>query len=365
MKICFYTTGDIKSIATMKRALGMANPLSKLGWEVTIIAMDTQENRKRITLEAGSAQTNYFSQGNPLHEIKQKWYFLKKIQPDVVWVCSLGIRNFIIPNKYNILIEHSELGSAIPDNNGIKKHLIHFFEFISVYYTGIICASTYLVSYFGDKVKNRKLPIHYSPYAFNEEVIVLPTLLLDELNQSYGEKTCFVYMGTVTRNYGIFTMLEAARILKNRKINFQLFILGRGRHFEEAKKFVLNNGLKDFVQMPGYVEEDHLSSYFELANAFISPLNNTVQDWARCPSKIYMYLPYNKPVLTCEIGEPKNIFGDKGCYFENNNPKTLALEMVKISESKESLSQINIMDHSWDKRSLDFNNWYKENFKNV
>jgi glycosyltransferase involved in cell wall biosynthesis len=362
MKICFYTTGDIKSLATMKRALGLAKPLNNLGWQVFIIAMDSEENRKRIALEAGSAKTQYFSQGNPLQEIKQKWHFLKKIKPDVVWVCSLGIRNFIIPKKYNILIEHSELGSAIPDNSGIKKQLIHFFEFISVYYSGIICASSYLVSHFEGKVKNRKLPIHYSPYAFNEEVISLPTLVLDELKQNYGEKTNFVYMGTVTRNYGVFTMLEAARVLKNKNINFQLFILGRGRHFEEAKNFVLDNALEDFVQMPGYIDEEHLSSYFELANAFISPLNDTVQDWARCPSKIYMYLPYNKPVLTCEIGEPKNIFGDKGFYFDNNNPETLALEMVKISESKESLSQINIKDHSWDKRALDFNNWYKEKF---
>ena len=37
MKICFITTGDIKNIATAKRALGLANPLADLGWEVSII----------------------------------------------------------------------------------------------------------------------------------------------------------------------------------------------------------------------------------------------------------------------------------------------------------------------------------------
>ncbi len=35
--ICFVTTGDIKNIATAKRALGLANPLSKLGWSVSIL----------------------------------------------------------------------------------------------------------------------------------------------------------------------------------------------------------------------------------------------------------------------------------------------------------------------------------------
>ena len=38
--ICFVTTGDIKDIATAKRALGLANPLSDLGWQVSIIMED-------------------------------------------------------------------------------------------------------------------------------------------------------------------------------------------------------------------------------------------------------------------------------------------------------------------------------------
>ena len=49
--ICFVTTGDIKDIATAKRALGLANPLSDLGWEVSIIMEDTEENKHRVRLE--------------------------------------------------------------------------------------------------------------------------------------------------------------------------------------------------------------------------------------------------------------------------------------------------------------------------
>ena len=72
MKICFYTTGDIKSIATMKRALGMADPLVNLGWEVFIIAMNTDENLKRIAMESSSAKPYYF---NPTIKFKLKISF--------------------------------------------------------------------------------------------------------------------------------------------------------------------------------------------------------------------------------------------------------------------------------------------------
>ena len=47
-KICFVTTGDIKNIATAKRALGMADPLVELGWEVSILMEDTEENKAFI-----------------------------------------------------------------------------------------------------------------------------------------------------------------------------------------------------------------------------------------------------------------------------------------------------------------------------
>lgn len=47
MKICFITTGDIKNIATAKRALGLANPLADLGWEVSIIMENCEEKLRK------------------------------------------------------------------------------------------------------------------------------------------------------------------------------------------------------------------------------------------------------------------------------------------------------------------------------
>ena len=362
MKICFYTTGDIKSIATMKRALGMADPLAKLGWEVSVIAMKTEENLKRIALESSLAKPYYFNPGNPIKEITQKQKILRQIQPDVVWVCSLGVRNFLISRKSQVFIEHSELGSAIPDNKGFKKLQIQFFEFISVYYSGLILASKYLENYFEKKVK-KNVAIHYSPYAYNNEVINFPAIAYDALKDKYANKIVFVYMGTLTRNYGLFSMLEAANKLKEINKNFVLLLLGRGRHFEDAKTYIQENDLEDFVKLLGYVDEKDLSSYFKLANAFISPLNDTVQDWARCPSKVYMYLPYKKPVLTCEIGEPKEIFGVNGYYFNYNKPITLTNLMVNICNRNSFKNTIDINAHSWDTRAKEFDVWYKNAIK--
>jgi glycosyltransferase involved in cell wall biosynthesis len=365
MRICFYTTGDIKTLATMKRALGMTNPLVKLGWEVSIIALDTIENRKRIELEAESAKTYYFNTVKTFKEVLEKNKLLKIIKPDVVWICSLGVRNFILPtNKYKILVEHSELSSAIPDNRGLKKILIKFFELFSLFYDGSICASAYLYEYYKMKAKKyfRTIPIHYTPYAYNPIIINLPAVKYQALLGQYGSFKNFLYMGTITKNYGLFTMLEAVKILRDSYNNFKLFLLGNGRDKEKAINFINSNNLTDNVVITGYVEESDLISYFKLANAFISPLNDTIQDWARCPSKIYMYLPFNKPILTCAIGEAKEIFGEKGYYFDSIKPETLSTLMLKICQNNINKNAIEIDLHSWEQRSIDFNNWYKMNY---
>jgi glycosyltransferase involved in cell wall biosynthesis len=120
--------------------------------------------------------------------------------------------------------------------------------------------------------------------------------------------------------------------------------------------------LRDYVNFLGYVPEHEISSYLELANMLISPLNNTIQDWARCPSKIYMYLPFNKPILTCEIGEAKEIFGDKGYYFDNSDPESLAKLMEETMDKINVRREIDIFQHTWSKRAEELHSWLTVTF---
>lgn len=361
MKICFYTTGDIKYLATMKRALGMAQPLNQLGWSVFIIAEDSEENKKRVKLESPNSTPYFFKKTNAIKEVSIKNQLLKDIKPDVIWICSLGVRNFIKPtNKYKIFVEHSELGSEIQDNSFFKRKLIFVFEKISTKYSGLICASKYLERHF--KKLNSKTLIHYSPYAYNSEVINSQPRIFDQLKIDYKGKKVFLYIGSLRKNYGLFKMLKAADLLRRDFDDFVLLLLGRGSDKEKAKLYIKENSLESNVVIPGYIEEEDLSSYFKLADFFISPLNDTIQDWARCPSKIYMYIPYKKPILTSEIGEPKVIFGDHGYYFDTSSPKSLKDLMSNLLKNSEIINNIDIENHSWSKRAMDFDEWFKSVF---
>ncbi|MFY0256277.1 glycosyltransferase [Chitinophaga sp. 30R24] len=370
-KITFLTIGDISQIATMKRALGMANPLHKLGWDVSIIAMECEENRTRIALECDPAiHIEYYKACSFMEEPAVKTALVNKINPDFVYFCSFSIRNRLLKSKLmkkpKLLIEHAELQSAIKSVPLKRRIWFYLLEIYSILYAdGLLCASKYLDKHFKQLAKKmfKRIPVLYSPYAFNNDIISSYKLIEDQLIERYQGRKLLLYMGTMTQNYGLFAMLEAMKALSATNPELLLLLMGRGRHLEEAKQYVAAHRLENYVVFLGYIPEIELSSYFSVAKYFISPLNNTVQDKARCPSKIYMYLPFDKPILTSAIGEPQEIFKENGYYFETEKPQTL-VDLIQHLENTPLTREVYPVkeQHSWEKRALDFNYWVTKCF---
>ncbi|MBN7816353.1 glycosyltransferase [Algoriphagus pacificus] len=367
MKICFVTTGDIKNIATLKRALGMANPLSKLNWDVHIILENTEENVSRAAVECNSdVKLHYFDKSNLINELRSKNSIVQRIKPDFIYVCAFVPRNFVLKNSgAKILIEHSELQSGISDIKGLKKVFSYCLEFYSLVYSdALICASKFLVDYFRkiSVFKLRNIPIFYHPYAFSyllSKDVKLNDIKTDIL--ALSNKFNFTFLGTITKNYGSNLMLEASKLLVDRGLEFRLLLLGKGRHYNEAIEFVKNNKLENFVFLPGFVKEEDISQYFSISDSFLSPMNDTIQDWARCPSKLYMYLPYRKSIVTCKIGEPYIVLKDKGVYYDAGSSVSLANTMENVLTSKINKT-IDPDLHSWDYRTKEFDQWIKLTF---
>lgn len=367
MKICFITTGDIENIATSKRALGMANPLIELGWEVHIIMEDVEGNHKRVEMECNSkVQLHYFKSSSALMEVKSKSRIINNLQPDYIYLCAFVFRNIIHPKSKKIkkLVEHSELQSSIPDIKGGKKLLVKLLEYYSIIYSdGLLCASKYLETVYLKKSKiiRKKISILHFPYAFSKDMYMQKeTSELPEEFLNYKDKLNFVFLGSITKNYGAFTMLEAFLKLTKTHKGIRLILLGKGRHYQEAINFVKEHDLNEFVYMPGFIKETDISNYFSVADFFISPMQDTIQDWARCPSKLYMYLPFKKPVITCKIGEPHHVIGQKGYYFEPNSSKSLNETISNLLNRKEISDYVAPEIHTWEQRSTDFDRWIKQ-----
>ncbi|MDI9363512.1 MAG: glycosyltransferase [Flavobacterium sp.] len=364
-KICFITTGNIESIATMKRAFGMANPLTAIGFDVHIVMLNCKENIERAALECNElVNIHCFEASSAIKEITQKTRIVKQVEPDYIFFCAFVARNYILRFKLSkiplLLIEHSELLSSIKSYGIIRRIKEFFFERYSIFYAdGLVCASKYLLNFYeklNNFAYNSKLKFLYSPYAFNSDILK-PAMPSDELLKKYKDKFVLVFMGSLNRDYGLFAMLNAMKDVSSINNNIILLFIGGGEDKQAAIDFVNSNNLTSTVHFAGYVAEEELSSYLSVANAFIAPLNNTVQDWARCPSKIYMYLPFGKPILTCKIGEPAEIFQDNGLYFNTEDYSTLSNLILKVYSSNYTYSFGEIEKHTWKYRVEVFNSW--------
>lgn len=367
--ICFITTGDIKSIATAKRALGMANPLIELGWNVSILMEDTEENRHRANLECSKkVKMYYFPQCSARQEIKKKNKILKELNPDYIYICAFVARNVVgIGLGCKKLVEHSELQSGIPDIKGIRKIYALVNEYFSILYSdALINASKYLQHIYEKRCRNlllSKRPNFYYPYAYSESIIKIDDIDRgSEEYSKYANRKIFTFLGTITQNYGAFTIIQAVEKLKVDHPEVLLLMYGRGRHYAKACEYTKVNNLDRWIQLPGFIEEENISKLFSLTDYFVSPMNDTIQDWARCPSKLYMYLPYKKPIVTCKIGEPYEVLKGEGSYYKPSDTQSLCDTMRELLESGKKQININPQNHSWATRTKEFDLWIKQTF---
>ena len=362
-RITFLTTGDIRKIATMKRALGMANPLADLGWKVSIVVMDCSENRTRISASCDQRiEIRYFKDGGAFSERRQKSEIIRSLDPDILYCCSYSFRNRSaikdLRKDSRLVVEHSELASAIKGLPLFKRSLYAYYEWLSVRRSDmIVAASRWLQLYYQEKVNQSQrahVPVTYLPYAQDTNLEAIDKNEVSRLQDKYKDYFNIIFLGSMIRNYGLFLMLDAFVELSKQHRNYRLHLIGDGPDLEEARVFVGQQDLSEMVTFTGYLSEKKLSAYLRLADAFLAPLYPTVQDQARCPSKTYLYLPFRKPVLTCSIGESAELFSDERLFFRPGDSLDLA-DKIRSLEKDINYPLPEPALHTWQARAATFN----------
>jgi glycosyltransferase involved in cell wall biosynthesis len=367
MKICFITSGVITQHPTMKRAFGMAKPLVALGHDVTICLQDAPDNQAVIA-QCPGVSAHYFQQSSLAVEREQKHNFLNKHHFDVVHICGLGFRNAILPPaKTFTIMDHVELESSLVGVSFLRKFAQFLLEEISLLiYPGSVTASKYLENLFSQHLNRlwQVRPILYLPYAFDPSHLRIENSEIQAFRHKYPNRKIIVYMGGIYRNYGCFEMLEAFRKLAAQRQDFIALILGRGPDFAAAIEFVKQNQLQAVVEFQGYVPEEEVPIFLGGADVLLSPLNDTVADWARCPSKLLMYIATRHPIVTCAISEALEYLGEDGFYYEPNSVDSMISAIEKAFEVGNSWKpNYNPQEHTWQARVQSWLNWITENKK--
>jgi len=354
MRYLFLTISRFRSFPAYKRAVGTGECLAQRGHAVAIAALDCPENRERMAKEAPHCEPLWFKGGNFLQEVFSKAVAARQWNPDVIYSTSYSPRNaaffrFLLPWKIEVIAEFSELYSQYGETQLWWKFVERF---ATLENSRILAASKVIERRFKHLASecHAKTPVIYSPYAYPE--YLSPTAVVPS-------QKSVVFMAGLFKNYGVYDVIDACARLMRKDEDFHLEILGGGPEKESARKLVGELGLVDRIHIRGYVPEEKLNDYFSKASVFVSPLHDTIQDVARCPSKVFYYIPYNKPIVTCALGDPLETLGEYGYYYRPDDIDDMATAISRGLKDSVAFSYPRgfIEKHSWMARAVQFEKW--------
>jgi len=325
MRFCFVTNSVISSHATMKRAFGMAGPLLARGHEVSIIMEEHPDNRERLARLPGVTPLAYARRDGLPSLLREKNALLRSASFDVVHVCGLGYRNLVSPAACPgaaFLMDHVELESSMPGHTRLTRGLKYLAEAWSFRrYPLQVAASRWLQDHVGARCRGGRIPL-YLPYASERPEGAVSGG--EALRTRAAGRRVVLFMGGIYRAYGVFDILRAAALLGKERSDLLFVILGQGPELQALREECAQRGLGESVWIPGFVPESEIYGYLGAADVFLAPLHDTVTDRARCPSKLFTYMSYQRPVVTSRIGEAPLYLGERGFYGEGGVPGMVA-----------------------------------------
>ena len=146
---------------------------------------------------------------------------------------------------------------------------------------------------------------------------------VDNVNVDENKQFTVLYSGNIGLAQGLGTILEAAQILKNYPIKFQIVGDGVERNLlvEMKLKFGISN--VEFVEP---VSRKKLISFIKSSSVCLVPLKNNPLFMNAIPSKLLEYMVCGKPVLISVKGEVEDLIkkSNSGICIEPENEQKLA-----------------------------------------
>ncbi len=280
--------------------------------------------------------------------------------PSPITVGYLGI---IASFKFNVksyLWVHDLWPESVKDAGGINNKLILYLidlmtRSIYYFYKTILVQSPHFKRYLIEQSVNESKIVYYPYYAENYYRIVKPK---EEIKSLFGEGLKFVFAGNIGVAQSFDTIIEAAKILKAKLINFNFIIIGDGRERKRIEKKINDFSLSDNFIFLGSHPPEKMSDFFACADALIVSLKNTKIFSMTIPGKLQSYLACGKPVIASLNGIGAEIINSSksGLVSKAEDPLLLANTLLKFnSMSKNELKTFGINARNYFEKEFERN----------
>lgn len=156
------------------------------------------------------------------------------------------------------------------------------------------------------------------------------------------KKPILISIGRFVEKKGFTYLLEAAHLLKEKEIEFKLYIVGApGPLYDGIKDMLKVLELSDVVEIVGEgegVSFDEILGYYKVADIFVFPsVNVSLGDADGIPNVLIEAAFLNIPIITTDAGSITDFITDKkeGLIVAQRDSRDLARSLEKLLDNKE------------------------------
>lgn len=148
----------------------------------------------------------------------------------------------------------------------------------------------------------------FKDLGFSNKLSLGSTFIDDALLKNNQEKAPsggilrILFLSTISVNKGIYTALEAFKLLKERGCECELIVAGTGNELEHAKLFVQDNRLEG-VRFIGHVSGAEKASVFQSAHIYLFP-----SLYEGMPTSLLEAMGFGLTLITSDAGAIKDFF---------------------------------------------------------
>jgi glycosyltransferase involved in cell wall biosynthesis len=329
MRIAFVGTANPEINASQVRLYHLARQMVEAGHRVTLVVPNDPINTHFPAIQGVGVELRLFPNSSALAETFAKWRRVHSTTFDTVHVVGIGLRSLQPigrPLRQPFYVQ--DYDEAMTQLAGLSFKTRAYYRIVEgltrLRAHGIVVASRHL-----ERLVRRLRPdlgkrLLYLPVGYDPSFEGASQPLSRQLNTIVGDRPVLTWVGSFYPGYGIPELLELATTLAKRGRRFLLMLVGDGPRIDAARRSVALLGLNAHVSLPGRVTLSDLQAYLRISDVFLLPFPDTPQNLYRCPTKLFQYIAYDRPIVTNRVGEVAEALGDAGFYYALRNSESMA-----------------------------------------
>jgi len=334
-----------------------ASTLKETGHEVHILCFSSQSNKRYKGFRITRLRIN--------KNLRNKLHALYLILPFYKWFWNYHITKILKKESFDAIHIHdlplTDIGVKLK-----KQHKLYLICDQHEYYSNWILQNAHLNTFIGKIVKKlsdwKKYEKKYlsqadlvvtveeplrQEYIQNvgikaNKIINLPNTPLkkfsevprnDKIIQHYKTNFVLFYAGRINSLRGINTAIDALPIIHEYIPEIKLVLAGKTGKYDDPVKLAEKRGVKNLIDILGWVDPDDLSSYMEASDVcFHIPPVKREETNKTIATKIYQYIAIGKPIICSEAKMMKDLVlnNEIGIVSKADDSRDFAQKVIKL-----------------------------------